>query len=350
MTALARHSGALLLAGAAFGCAQDAERASVQQPILGGVPSEKEEVVRLISSGDGYPRGCSGTLVAPNLILTARHCISVFTDGQYSCTAEGELDESKPRVPAYAGEMGALYSFDQIAIHVGAVPDESEPAALGQELIAPGTSTICRNDIAFVVLDRDLDLPIRALRLGRVVPNERVLVVGYGVNDSEYVARFEREGPVLAVGKSPDFPSGGAALPLTFAFGNGPCPGDSGGPAISVESGEVLGVYSLVLGSCMDAEARNLYTHVGSFESIVRDAFAAAGHEEILDPPPGSGGSASDGGGGEGPEAGGSGSDMGGGCTLHPAGGSAWSQLGLGAVAAAVALMLRRRGLSKTPS
>jgi hypothetical protein len=346
MTDVARVVGLLLSAGIAVACQGESQLGRVEQAVIGGVPSQREGVMRIMAFGDDYPRGCSGTLVAPNLVLTARHFVSVFNDGQYRCNVEGEVDEAFQRVPSSAGDMGVLYSFDQIELYLGEVPDESAPAAVAEELVAPETDTICRNDLAFIVLDRDLDLPLTAIRLGRIVPGEEVTVVGYGSNGTSAVSRYERDLSILAVGESTYYPEGGLAMPRTFAVGQGPCPGDSGGPAISVDTGDILGVYSLVGGDCMSSQARNFFTHVGSFESIVRQAFAAAGHEEILDPPPATGGSASDGGGGEGPSDGGSGSDSGGGCTLSPAGGPGLGFFGVGS-AAAVLLLLRRRASTR---
>src|SRR5690606_8788372 len=64
----------------------------VIQPIIGGTTSgtEHDSVVVLTTFRDGARRFlCSATLVAPNLILTARHCVTDFAAGSAACTAEG---------------------------------------------------------------------------------------------------------------------------------------------------------------------------------------------------------------------------------------------------------------------
>jgi hypothetical protein len=161
-----------------------------------------------------------------------------------------------------------------------------------------------------------------------VVPNEALTVAGYGTNDSGYVALYERERSIIAIGESEYHAGSGASLPRTFAVGQGPCPGDSGGPAISNETGEVVGVYSLVIGACDSQAPLNVFTHVGSFESVVRDAFEAAGHSELLDSASGSGGSdgAMGGQAGEGGDGAGN-AGMSGGCALGagPATGLGWT-------------------------
>src|SRR5690606_16702857 len=178
------------------------------------------------------------------------------------------------------------------------VPDEENPLATALNVVSPETSTICRNDLAFIILDRDVSLPIETLRLDEgVFPGDEVTVIGYGTNDVRRTERHELSGvEVLAVGESVFFPQAGNALPRTFVLGRSGCPGDSGGPALSDDTGELLGVFSLSRGDCESTEVRNIVTQVAPFRSIVAQAFETAGHAELLVAPdsPGEGGSGDD--------------------------------------------------------
>jgi hypothetical protein len=135
-----------------------AESGKERAPVLGGTASGPDDdgVVHLFTKNTmGQLHRCSGTLVAKNLVATAQHCVSNFTNGGFDCTPEGELTSS-----SNAGQMGALLEPADIELRLGARPDVNQPpAALGSRIFAALTSTICNNDIALVVLDRDLEGP-----------------------------------------------------------------------------------------------------------------------------------------------------------------------------------------------
>lgn len=257
-----------------------------EQAVVGGTLSARESVVLVMSEGATGTSMCTGTIVAPNLVITARHCISTFTDGDFSCTINGFLDLSRPRSPASAGDVGLPFAPDKITIHAGTVPDAETPTSVAREVFAPETDTICRNDIAFVVLEDELDLPYESIRLDQgVVLNEPTTVVGYGLNDARRVERTERSDVLIqAIGPSDFYPVEGNALPRTFVLGRSVCPGDSGGPSFSDETGEILGVFSFFRGSCESSEARNFITHVAPFKDVALQAFAEAGFLHLVEP------------------------------------------------------------------
>ncbi|HEX6766223.1 MAG TPA: trypsin-like serine protease, partial [Polyangiaceae bacterium] len=78
----ARPVGGILALFFAAACADPSGRASPDSesaPLVGGQPdTARKGVVGMIV---GQSEGCSGTLIAPNLVLTARHCVAALSSG-----------------------------------------------------------------------------------------------------------------------------------------------------------------------------------------------------------------------------------------------------------------------------
>ena len=239
------------------------------------VDLEQQGVVAVATTLDDDPTHvtlCSGALVAPNLVLTARHCVSRAVTATPACDSHGRshngvhlADDANP---------------GQIGIYVGAHVhvDRDPPRARAIRTLHPTGQVLCDADVAFLVLDRPLnDVAILPIRLrGSVESGDRVVPVGFGGGISNAIGnRVAREGSmVLAIGPAANSETGAVLGPREFEVDSATCRGDSGGPALDARTGEIVGVVSR--GASCSAPGNHVYTRVDAYAKLAAAAFTAA--------------------------------------------------------------------------
>lgn len=182
------------------------------------------------------PGQCTGTLIAPNLVVTARHCFyHLQTPPNSPCSHEyGEamapLGDYSVTVTTHADEATDDDTFQIVRL-------DERPGRL-----------VCGNDLAVAVLDRPvpetLATPIAPRMASLPARDEVVRAVGFGITRPDepdsYGVRRITEG---IVGCEPGRFCGSAIEDNEWVGYVNTCIGDSGGPALD-EDGRLIGILS----------------------------------------------------------------------------------------------------------
>jgi hypothetical protein len=234
------------------------------KPVM-GVPDRGADpaVVAIESEGQVL---CAGALIASDAVLTARHCVAILAAGVV-CSA----DERTAAV--------ALRAARSMRVWVGDEMTGAEPRARGRDIVVPGDESLCKGDIALILLDTSIDdvqpLAVRSTGAARG-DHLRTVTFLRPISDNSVTMKYVRDHvPVLA------------STTNELQVAEVGCVAGCGGPALSEATGEIVGVLSRGDPQPKGATASDVYIRTDAFLTLIENVLApssgatsSAGHKK----------------------------------------------------------------------
>ncbi|NUO48746.1 MAG: trypsin-like serine protease [Polyangiaceae bacterium] len=217
------------------------------QAIQGGYADKTDTaVVGIVELSGNSLATCSGSLIAPNLVLTARHCVSNTLN-----TASGG------GIICSQTTSGNIYSAGNFYVTTDERMDYDSEWIQAREVVGiPSDNTFCGQDQALIILTENVPDTVATPLVPRVdtplVKDELYHAIGYGLtSDSQSASsgsRRRRDNLKVECAEEECQPTGQLTV-NEWRGETGICSGDSGGPAIDLQS-RVVGVTSRGSAGC----------------------------------------------------------------------------------------------------
>lgn len=244
------------------------------QPIEGGyLDDSSTAVVGMVHFAQGNFGACSGTLIAPNVVLTAGHCVAQPTTEGVNCSQT---------------KFGAPYPATTLAITTTTsfTQNPSNYYRGSEVMMPPGGDDFCGRDQALLILEEPVPASEAVPRIPRVDSSleryETYYAIGYGAQNGGSNApsgtRFRRDNLLVQCVASdcPEY----YVTAEEWEGETGVCQGDSGGPALDLQD-RVVGVASRGAAGCESP----VYGHVFAWGDWIKETVLYASTSAGLEPP-----------------------------------------------------------------